>query len=92
MVNSIRVPLDIPINGTPVRLTEIRLPREFGIPFVLVRYSFDGKPQGKPFRLDVQKGVFLDHPEDLSLDAKLQEAIPKILRLLSSAVVNSIEG
>ena len=48
-------------------------------PFAMIWYSWKGERQKYALRLDVDKGVFLDHLEDSEDDEFIREAVPKIV-------------
>jgi len=66
-----------------ILLTEVELPDENDfIPLVQVWYEVHGVSQKHPLRLDMAKGVFIDHLEDQSQEAIIQTAAPAIVAVL----------
>ena len=48
-------------------------------PFAMVWYSFKGSRQEYALRLDMDKGIFLDHLEDKEDDEFIRRVAPKIV-------------
>lgn len=69
----------------PFAFLTVDFPGTSASPFALVHYSLDGDEQKLGLRLDVQKVAFLDHFDDASREAIVQQAAPKIVEILRNS-------
>lgn len=83
MEKSRSIPLKKTIPSSPsIVFLSAEVP-EIQSPFVMVWYSLKGKPQEYALRLDMDKGVFLDHLEDKEDDEFVQRQAPVIINHVS---------
>lgn len=59
-------------------------------PFAMVWYSLRGSRQEYALRLDMDKGVFLDHLEDKKDDEFVQKAAPEIIDRVSHVLYTDV--
>ncbi len=69
-------------SGAGIEFLRAELPMNYPTPFVLVRYKEDGVEQKYGLRLDMDKGVFVDHFNDKAKERVLKEAVSAILAIL----------
>jgi len=72
--------------GYSIQFLKAEVPSEHRVPFALIRFSLEGKPQPYGLRLDMYKKTFLDHTDDKGLEEFLEQAASKIVEVLSEAL------
>jgi hypothetical protein len=74
--------------GAALDFLTVEVPAEFDryIPFALVRYSVEGKPQEDRLRLDLDKRTFADHFSDPEQEQVLQDAARQIADIAVEAL------
>ena len=82
----LKIPINIPVSMTGIVLTEVEVPEIGSIPFVLVHFTLKGVPQRLGLRLDIGKGVFLDHVETAEDDRVLQPLAAVVVARVRSAL------
>lgn len=77
------IPLEGTVPSSPsIHFISAEVP-ETRSPFAMIWYSCKGSRQEYALRLDVDKGVFLDHLENREDDEFIRRAAPKIIDRLS---------
>ena len=91
MTNHIReIPLDSVETKAPVTVISAEMPEEYPTPFARVLYAVNGQNQEKRLRFDIDKQVFIDHPENARADRSLRNAAPDIAKILGSDRLNQL--
>jgi hypothetical protein len=70
--------------GAGIEFLFAELPEEQPLPFAVVYYADEGKPQNLGLRFDLDKQVFLDHLEDKKQEKVLSRAASHIATYLGS--------
>lgn len=91
MANHIReIPLDSVKTEAPVAVICAEMPEEYPTPFARVLYAVNGQNQEERLRFDIDKQVFIDHPENDQADQSLKDAAPDIARILGSGRLHQL--
>lgn len=77
--------------GASIEFLSVEMSVKPFIPIALIWYSLQGVKKDYGLRLDLDKGVFLDHFEDNKKKEEiLEKAAPKIVELVSEEFKNEI--